>query len=73
MRCLKAKVGIGDDAGRLAAIRAAAGAEMAISIDANGIWSFEEAQAALARPGAGGIELCEEPVRGLERSPASPS
>lgn len=63
--CLKAKVGIGDDAGRLAAIRAAAGAEMAIRIDANGIWSLEEAQAALGSLESVGIELCEEPVRGL--------
>ena len=63
--CLKAKVGIGDDAGRLAAIRAAAGSEMAVRIDANGIWSLEEAEAALRSLGAVGIELCEEPVRGL--------
>jgi L-alanine-DL-glutamate epimerase-like enolase superfamily enzyme len=64
-RCVKAKVGIGDDAGRLAAIRAAAGAEMAIRIDANGIWSVDEAAAALGSLGSVGIELCEEPVKGL--------
>lgn len=70
-RCLKVKVGSGDDAGLLAAVRAAAGAEMAIRIDANGAWSLDEALAALGaamralRPL--GIELCEEPVRGLEQ------
>jgi L-alanine-DL-glutamate epimerase-like enolase superfamily enzyme len=67
-RCVKAKVGIGDDAGRLAAIRAAAGAEVAIRTDANGIWAVDEAQAALASLAAVGIELCEEPVRGLDET-----
>ena len=67
-RCLKAKVGIGDDAGRLAAIRAAAGAEMAIRIDANGAWTVDEARAALAALEPVGIELCEEPVRGLDET-----
>ncbi len=65
-RCLKAKVGIGDDAGRLAAIRAAAGPDMAIRIDANGSWTVDQAQAALDSLGPVGIELCEEPVHGLE-------
>ncbi len=63
--CLKAKVGIGDDAGRLAAIRAAAGPDMAIRIDPNGVWSVDEARAALRSLESVGLELCEEPVRGL--------
>lgn len=63
--CLKVKVGIGDDAGRLAAIRAAAGPAMAIRIDANGAWSLTEAKMALRALEPVGIELCEEPVRGL--------
>jgi L-alanine-DL-glutamate epimerase-like enolase superfamily enzyme len=62
---VKAKVAIGDDAGRLAAIRAAAGAQMAIRIDANGAWSPAEAQAALRLLAPVGIELCEEPVHGV--------
>ena len=66
-RCLKAKVGIGDDAGRLAAVRAVAGPEMAIRLDANGAWSVEEALATLRVLEPVGIELCEEPVAGLER------
>jgi L-alanine-DL-glutamate epimerase-like enolase superfamily enzyme len=65
-RCVKVKVGIGDDAGRLAAVRAAAGAETAIRIDANGSWSPAEACAVLRALEPVGIELCEEPVRGLE-------
>jgi L-alanine-DL-glutamate epimerase-like enolase superfamily enzyme len=65
-RCVKVKVGIGDDAGRLAAVRAAGGPEMAIRLDANGAWSVGEAAAALRALEPVGIELCEEPVHGLE-------
>jgi L-Ala-D/L-Glu epimerase len=63
---VKAKVAIGDDPGRLAAIRAAAGVEMNIRIDANGAWSPAEAEAALRILEPVGIELCEEPVRGAD-------
>jgi o-succinylbenzoate synthase len=66
-RCVKAKVGIGDDAGRLAAIRAVLGPEVAIRLDANGAWSVDEAAAGLRALESIGIELCEEPVRGLEQ------
>lgn len=65
-RCLKVKVGLGDDAGRVAAVRAAAGPSMAIRLDANGAWSVQEALAALRVLEPAGIELCEEPVSGLE-------
>jgi L-alanine-DL-glutamate epimerase-like enolase superfamily enzyme len=65
-RCVKLKVGIGDDAGRLAAVRAAVGPEVAIRLDANGAWSVEEALASLRALAASGIELCEEPVHGVE-------
>ncbi len=65
-RCLKAKVGIGDDAGRLAAIRAVAGPDMEIRLDANGAWSVDEALGALRALEPVGIELCEEPVSGVE-------
>jgi L-Ala-D/L-Glu epimerase len=64
--CVKVKVGLGDDAGRLAAVRAAAGPEMAIRVDANGVWSVEEAEASLRALEPVGIELCEEPVNGLD-------
>lgn len=65
-RCLKVKVGIGDDAGRLAAVRATVGPEVRIRIDANGAWSVPEAVAALEALEPVGIEFCEEPVHGLE-------
>ena len=64
--CIKVKVGLGDDAGRLAAVRAAAGREMAIRIDANGAWSVDEALASLRALEPVGIELCEEPCSGLQ-------
>jgi L-Ala-D/L-Glu epimerase len=65
-RCVKVKVGLGDDAARLAAIRAAAGTSMAIRIDANGAWSVDEAVASLRALEAARIELCEEPAHGLD-------
>jgi L-alanine-DL-glutamate epimerase-like enolase superfamily enzyme len=65
-RCLKVKVGLGDDAGRLAAVRAAAGPEMAIRVDANGAWSVEEALASLRAFEPLGIELCEQPSADLD-------
>jgi L-alanine-DL-glutamate epimerase-like enolase superfamily enzyme len=64
-RCVKVKVGIGDDAGRLAAVRATVGPDLAIRIDANGAWSVLEATAALRALAPVGIECCEEPVHGL--------
>lgn len=63
--CVKAKVGIGDDAGRIAAIRAAIGPDVAVRIDANGAWSVEEALAHLRALAPSRIELCEEPVHGV--------
>jgi len=66
-RCVKLKVGIGDDAGRVAAVRATVGDEMAIRVDANGAWTtVEEALANLRALAPAGIELCEEPIHGLE-------
>jgi L-alanine-DL-glutamate epimerase-like enolase superfamily enzyme len=65
-RVIKVKVGIGDDAGRVAALRAAAGPDMAIRLDANGAWSVSEATAALRALAPAGLELCEEPVHGLD-------
>jgi L-Ala-D/L-Glu epimerase len=64
--CVKVKVGVGDDAGRLAAVRAAVGPGVAIRIDANGAWSVQEAVAALRVLEPVGIELCEEPASGLD-------
>ncbi len=69
-RCVKAKVGVGDDAGRLAAVRAAVGPDVAIRIDANAAWSLEEAVANLAALAPVGIELCEEPTGAPDQLPA---
>ena len=65
-RCVKVKIGLGDDAGRVASVRAAAGTDVALRLDANGAWSVPEAIAALRALEPAGIELCEEPVRGLD-------
>jgi L-alanine-DL-glutamate epimerase-like enolase superfamily enzyme len=62
---VKVKVAIGDDAGRLAAVRAFGGPQMTIRIDANGAWEPDEAAATLDVLEPVGIELCEEPVAGV--------
>jgi len=62
---VKVKVGVGDDAGRLAAVRAAVGPRIAIRVDANGAWEVGEAIAALRALAPTGIELAEEPVHGV--------
>lgn len=65
--CVKLKVGIGDDAGRVAAARAAAGPELALRLDANGAWDVEQAVRAIDALAPAGLELVEEPVHGLQR------
>jgi L-alanine-DL-glutamate epimerase-like enolase superfamily enzyme len=65
--CLKVKVGIGDDAGRIAAVRAAAGPHVALRVDANGAWSVEQAVRSIEALSSAGLELVEEPVHGLAR------
>jgi L-alanine-DL-glutamate epimerase-like enolase superfamily enzyme len=67
-RTLKLKVGTGDDAGRVAAVRAFAGPQMQIRLDANGVWSVPEAAAVLSALAPADIELCEEPVSGLDET-----
>jgi L-alanine-DL-glutamate epimerase-like enolase superfamily enzyme len=63
--CLKLKVGVGDDAGRVAAVRAAAGPEAALRLDANGAWSIEQAVSTIEALSPAGLELVEEPTHGL--------
>lgn len=65
-RCVKVKVGVEDDAGRVAAVRAALGPGVALRLDANGAWDVEGALAALPVLAPAGIELCEEPVHGVD-------
>jgi L-alanine-DL-glutamate epimerase-like enolase superfamily enzyme len=63
--CVKVKVGAGDDAGRVAAVRAAAGADMALRLDANGAWTVDEAVRWIEALSAAGLELVEEPAHGV--------
>jgi L-alanine-DL-glutamate epimerase-like enolase superfamily enzyme len=64
--CVKLKVGVGDDAGRVAAARAAAGPSVALRLDANGAWSVEQAIRTIDALAPAGLELVEEPVHGLQ-------
>jgi L-Ala-D/L-Glu epimerase len=63
--CVKVKVGVADDAGRVAAVRAAAGPEVALRLDANGAWGVEQAARAIDALAPAGLELVEEPVHGV--------
>lgn len=63
--CVKLKVGTGDDAGRVAAVRAATGPATALRLDANGAWSVQEAIRAIDALAPAGLELVEEPTHGL--------
>ncbi|MGZ4234261.1 MAG: mandelate racemase/muconate lactonizing enzyme family protein [Solirubrobacteraceae bacterium] len=67
-RAIKLKAAVGDDAGRIAAVRAVAGPDMQIRLDANGAWSVDEAAATLRALAPAGVELCEEPVHGLAQT-----
>jgi len=63
--CVKVKVGLGDDAGRVAAARAGAGPHVALRLDANGAWSVAQAVASIEALSPAGLELVEEPTHGL--------
>ncbi len=63
--CLKLKVGLADDAGRVAAVRAAAGPQAQLRLDANGAWSVEQAVRSIEALSPAGLELVEEPTHGL--------
>ncbi|HEX2085030.1 MAG TPA: enolase C-terminal domain-like protein [Solirubrobacteraceae bacterium] len=64
--CVKVKVGVGDDAGRVAAVRAAAGPQVDLRLDANGAWSVDQAIASIEALAPAGLELVEEPVHGID-------
>ena len=64
--CVKVKVGVGDDAGRVAAVRAALGPAPALRLDANGAWDVETAVRMIEALAPAGLELGEEPVPGVE-------
>jgi L-alanine-DL-glutamate epimerase-like enolase superfamily enzyme len=63
--CLKVKVGHGDDASRVATVRAVLGPDTALRLDANGAWSVEQAVRSIEALAPAGLELVEEPVHGL--------
>ncbi len=63
--CVKLKVGVGDDPGRVAAVRAALGPGVALRLDANGAWTVGEAVRMIDALAPAGLELVEEPVHGL--------
>ena len=57
---------LGADADRVAAVRGALGPAGRVRLDANGAWSPEEAEVALARLARYDLELVEQPVAGLD-------
>ena len=64
--CVKVKIGTGDDASRVAAVRNAVGPDIAIRVDANGTWRVDEAVEAIGRLARFDLELVEQPVASLE-------
>ena len=66
--CTTAKVKVGDegDEERVAAVRDALGDEGRIRLDANGVWSVEEAERAIDRLRRYDLEYVEQPVAELE-------
>lgn len=61
-RTLKLKVGGGRDLARIAAVRAAVGGEIALRLDANGVWSERDAARALERLARHAPAFVEEPL-----------
>jgi L-alanine-DL-glutamate epimerase-like enolase superfamily enzyme len=61
----KLKVGSGDDAGQVEAVRSGLGDRVKIRVDANASWSLEDAERILDLMEPHGIELAEQPVEGL--------
>lgn len=64
--CFKLKVGLPDDADRVAAVREALGTWPALRLDANGAWTAGEAVERIAQLAAHDLELVEQPCRTLE-------
>jgi L-Ala-D/L-Glu epimerase len=62
----KLKVGVPGDLAQVEAVREAVGPEARIRVDANGVWSPEQALERLAAMEPFGIELAEQPAADLE-------
>ncbi len=65
--CFKVKVGLPDDAARVAAVRAAIGPWPALRLDANAAWTVDEAVSMLKRLRRYDIELVEQPCERLDQ------
>ena len=63
--CFKLKVGLPDDAERVAAVREAIGPWPALRVDANGAWSVDEAVHAIRSIEEHDLELVEQPCGSL--------
>lgn len=64
----KLKLGVGDEAGQVAAVREAIGPEARIRVDANAAWDVDTAKRTLARLEPLDVELAEQPVATLEEA-----
>jgi o-succinylbenzoate synthase len=64
----KLKLGAGDDAGQVRAVREALGPAARIRVDANAAWDVEAAKRTLAELEPYDVELAEQPVATLEES-----
>jgi o-succinylbenzoate synthase len=64
--CFKVKVGLPDDAERVAAVREAIGPWPALRVDANGAWSVDEAERVIAALAVHDLQLVEQPCRTIE-------
>lgn len=62
----KLKVGMEDDRDRVEALRGSLGSGSLIRLDANGAWTPGEAISFISEIGTEGLELLEQPTRGLE-------
>ena len=63
IRQIKVKVGAGDDAARLEAVRKAVGVEVELRADANGAWNADEAIEQVQRLARFKLQSIEQPVR----------
>jgi o-succinylbenzoate synthase len=64
--CFKVKVGLPDDADRVAAVRQAVGPWPALRLDANGAWSVDEAVRSIRALEDQDLEFVEQPCATLE-------
>jgi o-succinylbenzoate synthase len=64
--CFKVKVGLPDDADRVAAVREAVGPWPALRVDANSAWSVEQAVSCIRTIEDHDLEFVEQPCRSLD-------